>query len=63
MSKDSPTPEDNLAQNLLDILNEAGITLAQQSKIMIKLVPYLVDRDHKILVHGIELAGRAHGRR
>lgn len=54
-----PVPqEDNLAQDLLNMLSEAGLTPVQQQAVLDKLVPYLVERDHKILMHGID-TGRA----
>lgn len=54
-----PVPqEDNLAADLVNLLSEAGLTPEQQQAILDKLVPYLVERDHKILMHGID-TGRA----
>jgi hypothetical protein len=54
-----PVPkEDNLAADLLSMLSEAGLTPTQQQNLLDKLVPYLVERDHKILMHGID-TGRA----
>jgi hypothetical protein len=54
-----PVPkEDNLAADLLSMLSEAGLTSVQQQTLLDKLVPYLVERDHKILMHGID-TGRA----
>lgn len=54
-----PVPkEDNLAADLLSMLSETGLTPVQQQTLLDKLVPYLVERDHKILMHGID-TGRA----
>lgn len=54
-----PVPqEDNLAQDLLNMLSKAGIPQEQQQKLLDELIPYLVERDHKILMHGID-TGRA----
>lgn len=54
-----PVPqEDNLAADLVSMLSKLGMTPGQQQKLLDELVPYLVDRDHKILMHGID-TGRA----
>lgn len=54
-----PVPqEDNLAADLLSMLSKAELTPVQQQNLMNELVPYLVERDHKILMHGID-TGRA----
>jgi hypothetical protein len=54
-----PVPqEDNLANDLLNMLAKHGIPPAQQQALMIELVPYLVDRDHKVFTHAYD-AGRA----
>lgn len=55
-----PVPvEDNLAQDLMDILIQATYLRQNQiTSIMTELVPYIVERDHKILTHGYE-TGRA----
>lgn len=54
-----PVPkEDNLAADLLNMLSKAGVPQEQQQKLLDELVPYLVERDHKILMHGID-TGRA----
>lgn len=62
MTEPAPKPpvpqEDNLANDLLSMLTNAGLTPQQKQTVMVQLVPYLVDRDHKILTHGIA-AGRA----
>lgn len=54
-----PVPqEDNLAADLINLLSEAGINATRRKIILNKLIPYLVERDHKILMHGID-TGRA----
>lgn len=50
--------EDTLIEDLVTMLSDAGLTTVQHKAVLDKLVPYLVDRDHKILRHGIE-TGRA----
>lgn len=50
--------EDDLANDLVKILTDTGIPKEAQQTILDKLVPYLVDRDHRILSHGYE-SGRA----
>jgi hypothetical protein len=53
------TPEDNLADELLAILETAGISNKHmQWEVLSKLLPYLVARDHKLLTHAYT-AGRA----
>lgn len=54
-----PVPqEDNLATDLLSMLSKADIPQEKQQKLLDELVPYLVERDHKILMHGVD-TGRA----
>lgn len=54
-----PVPqEDNLAQDLVNMLTKLGMTPGQQQKLLDELVPYIVERDHKILTHGYQ-SGRA----
>lgn len=54
-----PVPqEDNLAQDLVNMLTKLGMTPMQQEKLLNELVPYIVERDHKILSHGYQ-SGRA----
>lgn len=44
--------KDDLASDLLTILNEAGVTdKKQQTAIMAPLVSYIVRRDHKVFNH------------
>lgn len=50
--------EDNLAQDLIKILTEAALPPQVQQAVLDKLVPYLVERDHRILQHGYQ-SGRA----
>lgn len=54
-----PVPQkDNLAADLLSMLSKADIPQEKQQKLLDELVPYLVERDHKILMHGVD-TGRA----
>lgn len=50
--------EDNLAADLVNMLSKAEIPQEKQQLLLNELVPYLVERDHKILMHGID-TGRA----
>lgn len=51
-------PEDNLADDILSMLSNSGLTEAQQQTVMVQLIPYIVTRDHKLFTHAYS-AGRA----
>jgi hypothetical protein len=54
-----PVPrEDNLAADLIAIVKPLPLTPELQNVLLEQLTVYIVERDHKILMHGID-TGRA----
>lgn len=50
--------KDDLANELLSLLREAGLDQKQLNAVMLQLVPYIVRRDHKVFNHAYNV-GRA----